>query len=72
MAVDPSVQNKGVGRTCIAEAVQIGQAWPADSICLDAYDAPAGAGEFYRACGFREVGKAVYRGVPLIYFELDL
>ena len=45
------------------------QAWPADAIRLDAYDADAGAGDFYAKCGFREVGKATYREVPLRYFE---
>ena len=58
MAVDPSRQGTGVGRRCIAEAVTICRAWPADSLCLDAYDADAGAGEFYRKCGFTEVGRA--------------
>jgi hypothetical protein len=42
---------------------------PGDAIRLDAYDAEAGAGEFYRKYGFREVGRASYRNVPLIYFE---
>ena len=31
-----------------------------------------GAGDFYRKCGFREVGSATYRSAPLIYFELIL
>jgi len=35
-----------------------------------AFDHPqAGAGEFYRKCGFRETGRATYRTVPLIYYE---
>ena len=45
------------------------RAWRGDAIRLDAYDAPAGAGGFSARCGFREVGRAAYRGVPLIYFE---
>jgi ribosomal protein S18 acetylase RimI-like enzyme len=72
MAVAPAVQRSGIGRSCLTEAVSIGRGWPGSSICLDAYDAAAGAGEFYRTCGFREVGRALYRGVPLIYFELLL
>ena len=36
---------------------------------FDAYDAPAGAGDFYRKCGFRQCGGIVYRGVPLLLFE---
>lgn len=70
MAVLPSLQGHGVGRRCLQKAVDVARAWPAQSICLDAYDAEAGAAEFYGKCGFREVGRVVYRGVPLVYFEL--
>lgn len=48
------------------------QSGPADAICLDAYDAAAGAGPFYAKCGFREVGRASYRGTPLVYYEMLL
>jgi GNAT superfamily N-acetyltransferase len=72
MAVAPGLQGKGIGRRCLAGAVKIATAWPAETLCLDAYDAAAGAGEFYRRCGFTEVGRAAYRSVPLIYFELQL
>jgi GNAT superfamily N-acetyltransferase len=70
MAVDPARQRTGIGRRCLDEAVAICRTWPADSLCLDAYDAEAGAGGFYRTCGFAEVGRATYRNTPLIYFEL--
>jgi predicted N-acetyltransferase YhbS len=69
MAVHPASQRRGVGRGLLRAAVEVARAWPADAIRLDAYDAAAGAGPFYAACGFREVGRASYRGVPLIYFE---
>jgi len=69
MAVHPDIQRQGVGRTCIEQMLSIAQEWPADTIRLDAYDADAGAGGFYVACGFTEVGRVVYRNVPLIYFE---
>ena len=69
MAVDPAHQRTGIGRRCIAAAVEICRTWPADALCLDAYDADAGAGDFYRKCGFTEVGRATYRNTPLIYFE---
>jgi GNAT superfamily N-acetyltransferase len=72
MAVAPGLQRKGIGRLCLDEVQKIAIAWPADTLCLDAYDAAAGAGEFYRRCGFTEVGRAAYRGVPLIYFEFKL
>jgi len=69
MAVRPDLQRQGIGRSCLARAVEYAQAWPADAIRLDAYDAEAGAGEFYLKCGFREVGRVDYRGVPLTYYE---
>jgi hypothetical protein len=50
----------------------VARAWPSDALRLDAYDHAAGAGPFYATCGFREVGRVTYRGVPLIYFELLL
>ena len=45
---------------------------PADAIFLDAYDAEAGAGEFYAKCGFVEVAHVSYRGVPLVYYQMLL
>jgi GNAT superfamily N-acetyltransferase len=70
MAVDPARQRAGIGRWCIEQAIEICRKWPANTLCLDAYDADAGAGDFYRRCGFAEVGRATYRHTPLIYFEL--
>jgi GNAT superfamily N-acetyltransferase len=69
MAVAPELQGQGIGKLCVEAAAKVAKDWPADAIFLDAYDAAAGAGEFYRKCGFREVGRASYRKVPLIYFE---
>jgi GNAT superfamily N-acetyltransferase len=69
MAVAPHRQRSGIGRTLLGHADIIARNWPAEAIRLDAYDAPAGAGGFYARCGFREVGRVVYRSVPLIYFE---
>jgi GNAT superfamily N-acetyltransferase len=72
MRVDPQFQGQGVGRRLIDAAVAAARVWPADAIRLDAYDAAAGAGAFYAKCGFVAVGHAVYRTVPLIYFERRL
>ena len=72
LAVAPLAQGKGVGRLLIEQAKDVARAWPSNAIRLDAYDHPAGAGPFYARCGFREVGKVTYRGVPLVYFELLL
>src|SRR5262249_22701033 len=70
MAVTPARQRQGIGRMCLEEAKRIAREWPADAIRLDAYDAEAGAGDFYARSGWREVGRATYRGAALIYFEL--
>ncbi len=72
MAVKPDRQRSGIGRMCLDEARTLAVKWPGDAIRLDAFDADAGAGEFYRKCGFLEVGRATYRTAPLIYFELLL
>ncbi|HWA08228.1 MAG TPA: GNAT family N-acetyltransferase [Opitutaceae bacterium] len=69
MAVAPDLQRQGIGRRCLEAVREIGRKWPADAICLDAY-AAAGAGGFYAKCGFKEVGRATYRGCPLAYYEL--
>jgi GNAT superfamily N-acetyltransferase len=72
MAVLPALQRQGIGRRCLEHARLVAKAWPADVIRLDAYDGPAGAGDFYARCGFREVGRIVYRKTPLVYYELML
>jgi GNAT superfamily N-acetyltransferase len=72
MAIAPARQRQGLGRLCLEEAKRIAAEWSADAIRLDAYDAKAGAGEFYARCGWRETGRAIYRGAPLIYYEVLL
>lgn len=69
MAVLPNRQRQGVGRKLIEFARKVAWLWPADAIRLDAFDAAAGAGEFYLRCGFEPRGRATYRGTPLLYFE---
>jgi GNAT superfamily N-acetyltransferase len=70
MAVTPERQRSGVGRALLDEALAQSRAVPFETIRLDAYDGPAGAGEFYRRCGYTHVGSKSYRGVALMYFEL--
>ena len=72
MAVTPARQRQGIGRQCMEEVKRIANAWPADAIRLDSYDADAGAGPFYARCGCTEVGRVTYRNAPLIYYELLL
>lgn len=69
MAVAPDRQRESVGRWLLTRGMEAAQGWPCDAVRLDAYDAPAGAGEFYRKCGFRNVGRVIYRGTPLLYYE---
>ena len=69
MAVTPTLQGRGVGRRCLVQAVEATRDWAGDAIRLDAYDAEAGAGEFYEKCGFMQVGRVSYRGTPLVYYE---
>ena len=70
MAVAPERQRSGVGRALLEDALVRSQGVPFEAIRLDAYDGPAGAGGFYRKCGYRHRGGRSYRGVPLMYFEL--
>lgn len=72
MAVHPAWQGEGVGALLLREAETIARAWPADAIRLDAFDGPAGAGEFYAKNGYREVARVSYKTSPLIYYELLL
>jgi len=72
MAVKPAKQRQGLGKRCFEEAKEIAKGLSADAIRLDAYDAPAGASNFYASCGCSEVGRVSYRNTPLIYFELLL
>jgi GNAT superfamily N-acetyltransferase len=70
--VDPRVQRLGVGHRLMERAKAAAREWPVEAIRLDAYDGPSGGGPFYEKCGFTEVGRKVYRRVPLIYYELLL
>src|SRR5213596_2828131 len=48
MAVSVTHQRQGLGRLALDDACAVAEKWPADAIRLDAYDAEAGAGGFYR------------------------
>ena len=72
LAVATHAQGRGVGRLLVEKATAVARAWPSSAIRLDAYDHPAGAAPFYVKCGFRQVGRVAYRGVPLVYLELLL
>ncbi len=54
MAIAVGRQRQGLGRLALEDACAIAEAWPADAIRLDAFDAKAGAGGFYARCGCTE------------------
>jgi GNAT superfamily N-acetyltransferase len=72
MVVSVSQQGQGLGRLALEDAHAVAEAWPADAIRLDAFDAEGGAGRFYAKCGFQERGHVVYKRDPLVYYELLL
>lgn len=72
MAVAVTHQRQGLGRLALEDARAVARAWRADAIRLDAYDAAAGAGDFYAQCGYQPRGRVVYKGDPLAYYELLL
>ena len=72
VTVAPTHQGRGLGKLALEDAVAAARKWPADAIRLDAFDADAGAGSFYAKCGFSDRGRVVYKGDPLVYYELLL
>jgi GNAT superfamily N-acetyltransferase len=70
LAVAVAHQGQGLGRLALDDAHTVATDWPADAIRLDAYDHAAGAGKFYLACGYEKRGHVVYKGDPLVYYEL--
>jgi GNAT superfamily N-acetyltransferase len=68
--VHPQHQRSGIGLQLMDRVKEMAREWPVDAIRLDAYDGTSGAGPFYEKCGLKKMGHAVYRGVPLVYFEL--
>jgi GNAT superfamily N-acetyltransferase len=70
--VHPELQRTGIGRQLMDRVKTMAEEWPVNAIRLDAYDGPSGAGPFYKKCGFKQTGRAIYRGVPVVYYELKL
>ena len=70
--VDPELQGSGIGRQLLERVKAVAREWPVDAIRVDTYDGESGATPFYKKCGFTEVGRKVYRRVPLVYLELVL
>lgn len=69
MAVHPAHQNRGVGRRAMQLAERVAQRAGLLAVRLDAYQGPAGAGDFYKKCGYTLVHSGEIRGIGLEYFE---
>ncbi len=69
MAVAPTHQRRGIGRELLKEAAEEAKRLGGEALRLDSYYGPAGAEEFYRKCGFREVRRGDYNGTGLVWFE---
>lgn len=69
MAVHPDHQRAGIGRACMLEIERLAREDGCLSIRFDAYDAEAGAGPFYRKCGFTSVHRGPVGTTKLEYFE---
>lgn len=69
LAVSPEAREQGVGRCLMEAAKEAARVEPADALWLDAYEHIAGAGPFYRKCGFQPVGRTLYREMPLMFYE---
>jgi ribosomal protein S18 acetylase RimI-like enzyme len=72
MAVAPKRQRQGIGRQLLVEARRVAMEMGGEALRLDSYAGPAGAGEFYCKCGFREVRRGDYNGTALVWFESPL
>ena len=72
MAVLPRRQRQGVGRQLLSESRKVAAHMGGEALRLDSYAGPAGAGEFYRRCGFHEARRGDYNGTALIWFEAML
>jgi GNAT superfamily N-acetyltransferase len=66
------LQGCGIGRRILDRVTAAAREWAVEAIRVDTYDGAAGAAPFYEKCGFTEVGRKLYRGVPLVYLELVL
>lgn len=69
MAIIPSLQRRGIGRLAMEAIERLVGSRGLAAIRLDAYVGAAGAGSFYRKCGYRLVHKGEIKGTTLEYFE---
>ena len=69
MAIDPAEQRKGIARCPMKYIERIARERELRALRFDAYDAPAGAGPFYRKCAYTLVHRGTIGAVGLEYYE---
>ena len=69
MAVHPDHQRRGIGHRSMQLTEHLAGRAGLRSIRLDAYAGSAGAGGFYKACGYALVHTGEFKGVALEYYE---
>lgn len=69
MAVAPEFQLMGTGRAIMAEIERFAREQDRLAIRFDAYDSPAGAGPFYKKCGYERVHRGSVGYTTYTYFE---
>lgn len=69
MAIDPAHQRRGIGRRAMKLVEGLARRTGLRAVRFDAYAGPAGAGPFYRKCGYALVHAGAFNGVALEYFE---
>jgi len=69
MAIAPERQREGIGRKTMVEIEGIVRRRALKALRFDAYDGPAGAGGFYRKCGYELMHKGTINGTALEYYE---
>ncbi|MEE9253373.1 MAG: GNAT family N-acetyltransferase, partial [Pseudomonadales bacterium] len=72
MAVRPEVQRRGIGRWIMGQIEDLARGSGCGAVRFDAYDADAGAGEFYQKCGYACVHRGSIGGTALQFYERTL
>ena len=72
MAVHPAHQRRGIGRQAMKAIERHAGREGLRAVRFDAYEGGAGAGSFYRKCGYSLVQRGTINGVPLEYYEKTL
>ncbi len=68
--VHPDYQRKGIGKKCMAAIRKLLRSQERKWLRFDAYDAKAGACEFYLKCDCTLIGKATASGTKLLVYEV--